>query len=43
MVIRCQAREPREIGGHGRDRYVYAPLDGVFHTKARIGDAVRQG
>jgi xanthine dehydrogenase accessory factor len=35
--------EPRAIDGHGRDRYVYAPLDGVFHTKARIGDAVRQG
>jgi xanthine dehydrogenase accessory factor len=35
--------EPREIAGHARDRYVYAPLDGVFHTKARIGDAVRKG
>jgi len=37
------AGEPREIAGHARDRYVYAPLDGVFRTKARIGDAVRQG
>jgi xanthine dehydrogenase accessory factor len=35
--------EPRAIGGHARDRYVYAPLDGVFRTKARIGDAVRAG
>jgi xanthine dehydrogenase accessory factor len=35
--------EPREIGGHARDRYVYAPIAGVFRTKARIGDAVRQG
>lgn len=37
------AGEPREIAGHARDRYVYAPFDGVFRTKARIGDAVRKG
>ncbi len=37
------AGEPRAIAGHARDRYVYAPLDGVFRTKPRIGDAVRQG
>ena len=36
------AGEPRAIAGHARDRYVYAPLDGVFRTKARIGDAVGQ-
>ena len=36
------AREPREIDGHARDRYVYAPVDGVFQTALRIGDAVRQ-
>src|SRR5262245_23649466 len=35
--------EPREIEGHARDRYVYAPIDGVFRTEARIGDAVRRG
>jgi len=35
--------EPREIDGHARDRYVYAPIDGMFRTKARIGEAVRQG
>jgi xanthine dehydrogenase accessory factor len=35
--------EPREIGGHARDRYVYAPFDGVFRTKRSIGDVVRQG
>ena len=35
--------EPRDIGGHARDRYVYAPCDGVFRTKARIGDRVRRG
>lgn len=37
------AGEPRAIAGHARDRYVYAPVDGVFRTKARIGDAVYQG
>jgi len=37
------AGEPRELGGHARDRYVYAPLAGLFRTKARIGDPVRQG
>jgi xanthine dehydrogenase accessory factor len=37
------AGEPQEIKGHARDRYVYAPADGVFHTKARIGEEVRQG
>lgn len=37
-----RAGEPRDMGGHARDRYVYAPFDGVFHTKARIGDVVRQ-
>lgn len=37
------AGEPRELGGHARDRYVYAPSDGIFRTKARIGDVVRQG
>ena len=35
--------EPRELGGHARDRYIYAPVPGIFCTKARIGDAVREG
>ena len=35
--------EPRVLGGHARDRYVYAPFQGVFHTKFRIGDLVREG
>lgn len=35
--------EPREIDGHARDRYVYAPIAGVFRTQSRIGDTVRQG
>ena len=34
--------EPREIDGHARDRYVYAPTDDVFQTALRIGDAVRK-
>lgn len=37
------AGEPREIAGHARDRYVYAPVAGVFRTRARIGDLVRGG
>ena len=35
--------EPRVLGGHARDRYVYAPFQGVFHTKFHIGDLVRAG
>lgn len=35
--------EPRELGGHARDRYVYAPRSGIFRTHARIGDAVSAG
>jgi xanthine dehydrogenase accessory factor len=37
------AGEPREIWGHARDRYVYAATNGVFRTKAQIGDIVSQG
>ncbi len=35
--------ELREIGGHARDRYVYAPVGGIFHTMLQIGDHVLQG
>jgi xanthine dehydrogenase accessory factor len=35
--------EPREIGGHARDRYVYAPTAGVFRTAYGIGDMVTAG
>jgi xanthine dehydrogenase accessory factor len=35
--------EPRALAGHARDRYVYSPIEGVFRTKARIGDSVRKG
>jgi len=37
------AGEPRELGGHARARYVYAPDGGVFRTHAQIGDAVTAG
>lgn len=35
--------EPREIDGHARDRYVYAPIAGLFQTKLQIGNCVTQG
>ena len=35
--------EPREIDGHARDRYVYAPVSGTFRTSLQIGDHVSQG
>ncbi|NOT03108.1 MAG: hypothetical protein HOP27_00760 [Anaerolineales bacterium] len=34
--------EPLEIDGHARDRYVYAPIAGTFHTSFQIGDSVIQ-
>jgi xanthine dehydrogenase accessory factor len=37
------AGEPKPIGGYGRERYVYAPVAGTFHTELRIGDAVSAG
>jgi xanthine dehydrogenase accessory factor len=35
--------EPVAMAGHARDRYVYAPLAGVFRSRLQVGDAVRQG
>ncbi|GAB4538543.1 MAG: selenium-dependent molybdenum cofactor biosynthesis protein YqeB [Anaerolineales bacterium] len=35
--------EPREVGGHARDRYIYAPLAGLFQTSKEIGAQVHQG
>jgi xanthine dehydrogenase accessory factor len=35
--------EPRTIAGHARDRYVYAPIAGVFRTTAQIGNLVTAG
>jgi len=40
---RALAGEPRPLGGHGRDRYVYASAGGIFHTPHQIGDAVEAG
>lgn len=37
------AGDPKPIAGHSRDRYVYAPADGVFETKLAIGAAVDAG
>ncbi len=35
--------EPQTIAGHARDRYIYAPVAGVFQTTCRIGDRVTAG
>jgi len=35
--------EPQAIAGHARDRYVYAPVEGVFQTALQIGDIVSAG
>jgi len=37
------AGEPRPLGGHGRERYVYAGRAGIFRTGRAIGDRVREG
>jgi len=35
--------EPRPLGGHGRERYVYAAVAGSFATGRAIGDRVAEG
>ena len=35
--------EPQKIAGHARDRYVYAPVEGIFRTKLNVGDMVSAG
>ena len=35
--------EPHPLAGHGRDRYVYSPIKGTFHTRAAIGETVQAG
>jgi xanthine dehydrogenase accessory factor len=37
------AGEPRAIGGHGRERFVYAPIAGTFATARAVGDMVMPG
>ena len=33
--------EPQPLAGHGRERFVYAPLGGTFRTALNIGSSVR--
>lgn len=35
--------EPRELAGHGRERFVYAPIAGRFQTTRCIGDCIQVG
>lgn len=37
------AGEPRNYGGHARERFIYAPVAGVFSTTRRIADRVEAG
>lgn len=35
--------EPVAFAGHARDRYIYAPVAGIFRTALQVGDHVCQG
>jgi len=35
--------EPVSMAGHARDRYVYAPVEGIFRTSLQVGDVVCRG
>ena len=35
--------QPRDLGGHGRERFVYSPTAGVFRTSLAIGERVTAG
>jgi xanthine dehydrogenase accessory factor len=35
--------EPRELGGHARKRFVYAPVGGTFTSARRIGEWIESG
>jgi xanthine dehydrogenase accessory factor len=37
------AGDPRSFDGHARDRFIYAPVAGVFRTGAAIGQRVPRG
>ena len=48
QVIRTGSARPLqgelvELEGHARDRYIYAPSDGLFLTKCQVGETVIQG
>jgi xanthine dehydrogenase accessory factor len=40
---RALGGEPRQVGGHARDRFIYAPVDGVMRTRAQIAQRVSAG
>jgi xanthine dehydrogenase accessory factor len=40
---RAYSGDPRLLGGHGRERYVYAAAAGTFRTTLAIGDRVNKG
>jgi xanthine dehydrogenase accessory factor len=40
---RAYSADPHPLGGHGRERYVYAAAAGTFRTTLAIGDRVAQG
>ncbi|HEX4345698.1 MAG TPA: hypothetical protein VHZ31_09060 [Solirubrobacteraceae bacterium] len=42
-ATRALGGEPRSFEGHGRDRFVYAPVSGVMRTSARIAQRVTAG
>ena len=42
-AARAYGGEPRNLGGHGRERFVYAPARGLFRTPLAIGTAVAKG
>ena len=42
-ATRSLGGEPRSFHGHARDRFVYAPVGGVFRTPASIAQRVRAG
>jgi len=42
-AARDYAGEPRDLGGHGRERFVYAPAKGRFRTALAIGERVVEG
>jgi xanthine dehydrogenase accessory factor len=42
-ATRVLGGEPRSFEGHGRDRFVYAPVAGVLRTQARIAQRVAAG
>ncbi len=42
-ATRALGGEPRSFEGHGRDRFVYAPVGGVMRTDAKIAQRVSAG